>query len=81
MLHRRDKLQALSGRFKSELAPMPSRLIKFQLGLQNADGGATTHLPVMRLGAHVASTMQQKGSAGKSTRNFVTEILDTYAEL
>ena len=60
---------------------MPSRLIKFQLGLQNADGGATTHLPVMRLGAHVASTMQQKGSAGKSTRNFVTEILDTYAEL
>jgi hypothetical protein len=81
MLHRRDKRQALSGRFKSEVAPMRSRLIKFQLELQNADGDAITHFPVIRLGAHVASTMQQKGSAGKSTKNFITEILDTYAEL
>jgi hypothetical protein len=82
MLHSRDKRQALSGRFKFEVAPMRSRLIKFQLGLQNAEGGATTYFPVIRLGAHVASTMPKKGSRGEWVRrNFITEILDTYAEL
>jgi hypothetical protein len=60
---------------------MRSRLIKFPLGLQHVEAGATTYFPVIRLGAHVASTMPENGSAGMGAKNFITEILDTYAEL
>ena len=46
--------------------------------------GACVRAPAVwayRLGAHVASTMPEKGSAGMGAKNFITEILDTYAEL
>ena len=60
---------------------MRSQLIKFQLGLQSAEGGAIASFPVIRLGTNAASTMLKNGSAGMGTKNFITEILDTYAEL
>lgn len=66
---------------------MLSRLVRFQVELHNPERGAVTDFPVIRFGAsavsgaNVASVMPKNSPAGMGTKNFITEILDTYAAL
>jgi uncharacterized protein (DUF2252 family) len=60
---------------------MRPRLVKLELGLENAEGVGTPSFPVVRLGANVASALRRNPAVGMGTKNFITEILDTYAAL
>ena len=60
---------------------MSSRLVRYQVGVQRPERGATPDFPVVRLGATLAPTRARRPSAGMGTRNFIAQILDIYAAL
>ena len=60
---------------------MSSRLLKFRVGLPDPEQDATMTFPTVRLEATAATTTRSDVSAGMRTKNFITEILDSYAAL
>ena len=59
---------------------MSSRLLKLRVGLPDPEQDATMSFPTVRL-ANLGTTTSSDVPVGMGTKNFVTEILDSYAAL
>lgn len=60
---------------------MRSRPIKFQVGLPHPEQDAAMYFPTVRFGGVLGTTVRASPRVGMGTKNFITEILDTYAAL
>jgi hypothetical protein len=60
---------------------MRSRRIKFQVGLPHPEQDAAMYFPPVRFRGRPGTSPRAHSQAGMGTKNFITEILDTYAGL